>query len=760
MLASIYSLSNPISTLSRLIYTHKIWVDSTKLDPKGVKKDNIEFLIDQATDRQEERNFVGIMEKYLLLQESVAENIDIIKNNDIVWLGMFNLGLESPLGFFKHVNTDDFCTKTDFATYLMEIYDKYNPVVKQGIENIVFFRHAPFEFPFMIQTGQEGTKIINPFSDSIVSINSWLEKKHKSLLGDYERYYDDDQRLENYNVAESVFSIKKFNEQVNKEPYYLETLYYTYKSKYQDTIFNVPSMDDFKRLCDTAISLNREILKQKYSSILKELNIRVYDGFMTQGNIANDLIEGIIRNNLPELEKHIIGVKLLQDTKNIPIRGVLEPQALNRLSGWLNAKYGNSNEAVIIKQKAFHERHELFTSSKYPYIYAGGDVKDIEGELSEIPYSMVKKLEDDIIKYQVRISPIEVIIYFLNENNFPVHADKNADKSWQKTKKEMVKPLDISLLFNDSIRMTRPSNTSHECPFIKYINVMEREYPFEIEKNDEAISGSIRHKIANELGEDQKYFLDKLGIEPMDRSKYCEVPIKNYYKPTQHDWNLAVDELEKRLSKSNNPLFAMTIDKIEGLQEQDVTIDDGGRPDAVAITGDNPIIIDFKRRVARYYPVQYFFKQASRYGLMVINGLKLDADRIYTVIVQTPFSSTKYLDTISGTDTKEFLRSFYTKKPLIDKGNYRHEKIRIKEIMLNSGFMRDIKTDWIIEWVMNKHLFGLNEKLGMKCRETYTEDLCNRCYANSTLDFRCNYLLTGRQERWESIEELLAQAHQ
>jgi len=61
---------------------------------------------------------------------------------------------------------------------------------------------------------------------------------------------------------------------------------------------------------------------------------------------------------------------------------------------------------------------------------------------------------------------------------------------------------------------------------------------------------------------------------------------------------------------------------------------------------------------------------------------------------------------------------------------------------------------------MNKHLFGLNEKLGMKCRETYTEDLCNRCYANSTLDFRCNYLLTGRQERWESIEELLAQAHQ
>ncbi len=759
MLASIYSLSNPISTFSRLSYANECFIDPSKIFPKGHKTGTLEFLVDQANDRKEEKIFQRVMEKYLLLNNAVAENLHKIKDKDLIWLGMFNLGLESPLGFFKHVNTDDFCTKTDFATYLMDIYMQSSPEVQEAMGNIVFYRHGPFEFPFMIKEDERGVKIVNPFFEEIGKINSLLEERGKTPLGDNERYYDDDQRLENYNVAATVFSIKKFNEQVNKEPYYLETLYYIYKSKYQETLYNVQDMDEFKRLCEAAIAMNREILKQKYATIFKELDLKVYDGFFTAGNVANDVVDGIIKNEMPGLKKHIIGGMVLQDTKNIPIRGVLEAQALNRLSGYLNAKYGDiGSEPAVFKQKAFSTRHELHTSASHPYIYAGEETSDIEKELKDISADDIRKLERDIIKYQVRISPIEVVVYFLNENNFPVHGDLRADKTWQKTKQGKVMPLDISSLFDESPRMTRPSNSSQKCPFIKYINVIEKEYPFEIKKNDAAISGSVRHKIANELGVNQKNFLEKIGLTLIDRGKYCEVSIRNNFSPTQYDWNLAVGLLDGKYSETGNPLYMMAIDKIDELQDQNITIDDGGRPDAVLITGNSPIIVDFKRRVSRYYPVPSFFEQASRYGMMVINGLKLDTDRMYVAIVQTPYSSTKYLDIASDIDTKDFMKSFYVNKPLFDKGNYRHEKIRMREISLESAFMDKVKAEWISEWVMNKHMFSIDESLGLKARESYAGTLCDKCFSNTKLDYRCNYILTGRQEPWPDFEQILAEA--
>ncbi|GIU69422.1 MAG: hypothetical protein KatS3mg002_0658 [Candidatus Woesearchaeota archaeon] len=749
MLASVHSLSNPLSAFSRLYYTHEKWINPEKLLIKNHEKKNLEFLIEQALDDNERKKYSGSVEKYLLINEAVRENIHKIKNNDIIWLGLYNLGLESPLGFFKHVNTDDFCTKTDFARYLIEIYMKSDKSVQEAMEQIIFYRHGPFEFPFTIKRDSKGVKIINPFIEEVKKINYFLKKRGKTPLGDNERYYHDDNRLENYNIAASIFSIKKFNEQVNKEPYYLEALFHSYNGRYERTKYVIRNISDFKKLCETAISLNREILRQKYSAIFSDLELKTYDAFMIEGNVANELINGIIKKYNKDLKKHIIGEKLLQNTKNIPIRGFLESQALNRLSGYLNAKYGIPNSIpAIIETKKFHKRHDLFISRDYPYIYAGENTTDIDSEIKEISDEDIKKLENDIIKYQVRISPIEVIIYFLNENNFPVYSDSNKDKTWQNLKKGKVMPLDISIIKDDSARITRPSNCSVKCSFLKYINVVEKNYPFEIKKEDSAVSGSLRHKIANQIGENQKKFLERIGLEAIDRDKYCEVKIKTYYRPKEHDWNITEEFLKKKYLKTENKLYAMALEKITILKDSDTVIDDGGSPDAVLIMDNSPIIVDFKRRVARYYPVPSFFEQAARYGLMIVNELNIDTDRIYTVIVQTPFSSTKYLDMLSFDDTKDFLSSL-NKRTIFDKGNYRHEKIRIKEIMLNSNFINKVKAEWISEWIINKHLFLNNESLGMLERQYHKNYLCKNCFANTEKDFRCNYLLTGRMHPWE-----------
>ena len=191
MLPSINSISSPISALARLLYTNMSFLDVDDLISKGiagVRNDDLEFLIDQALHRQDSSIFIGTLEKFKQYMDEMYFSVPKLSGKDIMLLGGANKGLYSEIGFLKHVNADDFCTKTDVAPAIVDIYDQYADKVKKGIrENTVFWRIAPFDMPFVIRDSKKETYIINPFHDRVQFVNSVMQEKNKAGLGDFRR---------------------------------------------------------------------------------------------------------------------------------------------------------------------------------------------------------------------------------------------------------------------------------------------------------------------------------------------------------------------------------------------------------------------------------------------------------------------------------------------------------------------------------------------------------------------------------------------
>jgi hypothetical protein len=752
MLSSINSISSPISALARLLYTNMSFLDVDGLISKGiagVRSDDLEFLIEQALDRQHSNMFVGTLEKFRRYMDEIYYSIPKLAGKDIILLGAANKGLYSEIGFLKHVNTDDFCTKTDVAPAIVDIYDQYADKVKKGIrENAVFWRIAPFDMPFLIRDSKKETYIINPFHDRVQSVNSNMQDKDKTGLGDFKRYKSDGQREESYSISEVIFSIKKFHKAF-PEHNYLEALYDDYSSTYAETIYGNISIEYFQKLCESAIRINREILKRKYENIFGRLDIDKVYGYFIAGDVANDILSLIEKDGA--YEKSIIGEKLLQDTKYMPLLDVLEPQALNRLSGWFNAKYGDETTSPVIVQKRVpQERHELHRSLKHPYIYTGMPAENLDELLEDVPTDQLAALEKDVAKYQFRISPIEVHLYFLNVNNYRVYTDKEfgaVDKTWSNIRGgSKVQPLLIRDVERQETKYIRPSNQSQKCEYSKYLSVRgTSDLDIVIESNDYAKAGTLLHKISNTLDAGQQRFLGDVGLMQMERLSYSEVPIAFEFKPTEKDFINASMHLEKRFANTHNPLYSDALDRLSMLDNTNLTILDNGSPDGVAIIEDSriPVIIDFKRRIGRYFPVHSFFEQTVRYAFAVIQSKKLETDRFYSVIIQTPYSSIKY-----GTRTDFF-----------DKGNYRHQKIVVQEIMLNSAFTDKVRVDMLSEYVTNKIFFG-DPRLGLLARELYKHEHCDNCFQNKNNDYRCRYILEGAKKIWDKSPLLLSSGGQ
>ena len=715
----------------------------------GVRNDDLEFLIDQALHRQDSSIFIGTLEKFKQYMDEMYFSVPKLSGKDIMLLGGANKGLYSEIGFLKHVNADDFCTKTDVAPAIVDIYDQYADKVKKGIrENTVFWRIAPFDMPFVIRDSKKETYIINPFHDRVQFVNSVMQEKNKAGLGDFRRYKTDGQREESYSISEIIFSIKKFHEAF-PEHNYLETLHDIYNNTYAETIYGNIDIEYFQKLCESSIRINREILKRKYENIFSRLDIDKVYGYFIAGDVANSILSSIEKNGI--YEKSIVGEKLLQDTKYMPLLDVLEPQALNRLSGWFNAKYGDETTSpVIVKKRVPEERHELHRSLKHPYIYTGMPAENLDDLLEDVPTDQLDALEKDVAKYQFRISPIEVHLYFLNVNNYRVYTDKEfggIDKTWSNVRAgSKVQPLLIRDIERREAKSIRPSNQSLKCEYSKYISVRgTSNLDIVVESNDYAKAGTLLHKISNTLDAGQQRFLEKVGLLQLHRLSYSEVPITFEYKPTEKDFINTSMHFEKRFANTHNPLYSDALERLSLLENSNLTIFDNGSPDGVAIIEDSgiPVIIDFKRRIGRYSPPTSFFEQTARYAFAVIQSKNLNTDRFYSVIIQTPYSSIKY-----GTRTDFF-----------DKGHYRHQKIVIKEIMLDSEFTDKVRADMLSEYVTNKMFFG-DPSLGLLARELYKRTNCDNCFQNKNNDYRCRYFLEGVKKVWDKYPPLLSSGGQ
>ena len=69
MIPTIHILSNPIGSLAKLLYTNSNFFNLNSLKPSGVRKADLEFLLEYGLGRQKDTRFTKIFEKYKLYMD-------------------------------------------------------------------------------------------------------------------------------------------------------------------------------------------------------------------------------------------------------------------------------------------------------------------------------------------------------------------------------------------------------------------------------------------------------------------------------------------------------------------------------------------------------------------------------------------------------------------------------------------------------------------------------------------------------------------
>lgn len=732
MIPTIHSISNPIKAISVISYINESVVELRK--PKNVNPERFE-IIKELVNKKINTRFRNTWENYYEYQNKVLENIHKVQGKEVIFLDMENQCLSDDFGKRIRLCYDDFSTKTEVSSEIIKVYQQYPRKLREIVEDIKWLRISPFLFPFQIQEN----KIINPFKKEAKTIEQIMNSKGKRGFGDQIRNLYDIRREENYKFSQGAFSFQEFRNIVNTTGS-LDSLVQEHNENkhYSKKI----DRNEYLELSKAAMAINRDLLVQKFSYIIKELGLKEINSYMIEKAIGKKIIQQVSKET--GIPIRTPGIKLLLNTKTMPSGAELEAQALNRLSGWLSAKYTPGAEPIIIKNKTVKEEMKKISNPELPYLRTiSTDKTFVERVKKEIDPEGLKALEKDIKDYQFSVDSMELIILKLNKYNFPVFLDDNKETQWKDCRKDsIIDPLDltkISQTISSDKYLTRPSNCSAYCDLAKYISVQQEvNWPTEIEDNFFAKSGTARHEIANEIDSNQWKVLREYGIEGIKRKKYCEVPLVHEFKPDHKQWERAEDYILELIEKNKlNEYYPELLKMFKKLRSEKPIIYDAGSPDGVSIIRDSkkPIVMDIKRRMKTRYPTQSFFQQTARYGLGIIKNLNLEIDSFYSVIIQTPFHQNKFADTESKTN----------------KGNYRGQAIVIREIKIDSEFLRNVERDLIIEYVNN---YTLRENKDLRhsiidWEKNHSKKYgCKTCFSNQKEDYKCNYLMTGRKMPW------------
>ncbi len=746
MLAAFDVHSNPISAFYRMLFINRPFIDINNLQARGVRKENLEYLVESGLDRQHDARFLGKVMKYAEYIQEMEQSLNLLQGKEIVFLDFTNLQLQNSFGKYRKIAVDDFDNTTAVAKVLMEQSSLLEPFLQDCIgDDVVFFRMSTYDFPFIIEPRKSNPYVLNPFYQSVHRINKSYHNAGRTALGSFIRFLNQAPHApsaRNYESNSAIFSIDKYHKQIRTNgAVFFESSYQEYRA-----ILNIDiDREEYKRLCESAILLNREIIKKKYSTLLQRLGVKTAHLFMLEGDVGKPLLEKIGEDT--GIRMHTIGGKLLTDTKYKPQGKILEPQSLNRFFGWLTAHFhGDTTQSLVTARTPVDIPIPLEESAQYPFIKFGkGASLAAETALARVPKEEFTLLKKDIIHYQFRILPIEMVLYALNKENFYVYTDQRVEKSWREVLGgNTVHPLYISDLQDIETsfkRDTRPSNSSSKCALQQYISMLPPGvFPSDIQPNDHSRSGTLIHFISNAAEDDERELLKeefkKMDVTVLARKDYCEVPILHRYTPSTRELEYTLEKLMIMEKNSESILPKLLREEFESLPKDGLVIKDGGSPDAVAIIKETlePVIIDYKRRVARRTPVESFFRQTARYALSIIDNKKLDVKKFYLAIIQTPYTPLVQSQT-----------------PTYDHGNYRDQVIRIREVSLNSPFVLDVKAGIIIEY-LNRRVFKNNPDAAIQFQAEQRETQCDNCLINKPQDYKCAWLLAHRKEPWSNTE--------
>lgn len=729
-LSSTHLLSNPIGSLSKLLFTQQAFINDFNFKVNGLKKDLNQDLIARALERFDDKKFTSSLEKYSLYMNAVDESLNRFKNKHVIFLDLLAPTLVSKETNFRRSGVDDFNGLNRFPDYLFEkIYLTASSKVKEALkEEIIFWRLSPYDFPFRFDE-VKGTPIIrNLFEEEGKEISDYLSAKNKSTLGNQSRLYKEHMAIGNYKFSPALYSVMSFRKNLRLAGG-LELLMSSYKKVYGDI-----TREEFIKRAEGSARINYALLKEKYKNIISRLEPNKTTAYMLKSTKSYDLLSSIQDIEIP-------GNGLTSPARTISFSGELGDAAFGRLAGYLRALYDPTGPLPKIDTEKKTTILEEGRSQVYPYSI--NLVKsDIDTSFEKYDLNSRLFLENDVRNYQFGVQSMESILYDLNTHDYKVILpDGRIGRLRELVGESKIQPFDVRGIRRGERGLTRPSNSSGKCEISFVLSMKEENFwPNEIKNNKASQSGLALHHLGNEVSTNQKKYLSTIGLKPLSRTAYCEVPLCYEFNLTNKQWNNFEDLIDLKIANTENDFYKELKKYYIDARNKNISFKDGGSPDGVLMIENEkaPMIVDFKRRMSLFYPVQSFFTQISRYALALKHNIKDIGDHFYLNIVQRPFSPNQFLG----------------REANIDSGIYRKPTQVIKRVDYDSEYIDSVYERVAFETLCAK-LINEKPEIALNLRTIYNSKLknskvsCDNCFSNQQEDFKCNYLFTGKKTPWE-----------
>ncbi len=729
MIDSVHILSDPLRTMSVLIYLHQGFVDPLEVRPHGVRSDDLEFLLEESFQRWDSR-FIGVWEKELMYMQGdkdfpgVLNTLERLRKRPLIVFDSVNLCLEDKHGRLKKSGVDDFSSTTEVAPLIMRLYTHG---LEQSLQDTMGLRFVPVDFPFEIGSQGDSVWIENVFRDIAENTSRHMIAKNKRPFGDSIRYRGAIDSESNYLFHPSIISPTDM-----KERFGLAGFLELNHSKVYETI---PDIDDYKRLVIAAVKYNREFLKHKYRRVFEIISPESVIAYMLQGDIGREILDDT-RDILQDARVITPGGGLLQNTKFKPVRGVLEPQAIFRLVGYYTAILGSKGIQlkVDLDDSEYEPSKGIYRTARYPFIIALGP-SNLEEKISEIPEQELAAFRQDAKNFEVAAETIEdIIARRLNKGNFTVHTRFAKEVPWREIRSDkLVLPHRIADLSNQELvdqRTVRPSNSHSKCAFAKWLGMFPPEHWEGMRSTHEAMSGNAIHQIGCQLQTDEYLQFVEWGLPSIPRREYCEVPLAHFVEPSEYQLEIAENVVEQvRQTNPLNPIYQKIEQRLQRRQDLDNIID-GGQPDAVAEVGNSIILLDYKRLMYTFYPKKSILRQMSRYWMMVDDLENASSEVFYLGIIQTPFSALRIMNKSQSFPQR-----------------YRPMKLNLHQF--TRDYIDHIVADVVIEHLGNQ-IISEDAELGWSIRHhSQRMGLCENCFSNIEESPKCRYTLEGVMKPWD-----------
>jgi len=649
-------------------------IDFQRLKVSKKRTLTLESKLEKAVSEGKNPFLRGRLSRYESNNREIKRNLDNLKKYDpVIFIPGVSCKPARKGNIPKKVSIDPQADEFFLTDKILE-RAKHVP---EAWENILFWPVSPVMWPFIVK---DGRAIEHPLPETINKINRELNKKKKITFGSLTKTLDSRFNMPNYTFYESLFDSKKaLNYLISWSPQ-LNELFKKHKK-----------MEGVEKEMRDLSYLNNALMISAFGSIINSLKPKNLYGYFMKTSYSNNIFSS--------LQKHYgVKINILDCMRNAFLSpfGECDDSAVGLLEGLVLSLYQKKTRQIVKGSSKMGKKDEVtrIPSLKchyYPFYLCADQrkcdkvsllcAKDLIETLDKETLELIYK---DTTKFHYGFQGIEEIICrLITEDDHYVTNTAGLHTSWLKERGDQkIKPLPIKSE-KEFIGDLRASSLYNKCDLARIISGYQDLIPINVEKNDFAKIGTGEHIIAFTQKEDgylPNKVLEKVGLKPVDRRKYCE-----------------------RFVTHKHGGITVT-----------------GHLDAGILIGDNIGIIDMKRTYTRNQKYQLL-----TYALSVNQKLGINPEKYYLI-----FAHRGYSGEVGKEKPPIYIRSGSYRSPVITIVTVKNDDPLID--MLHKRIKDIYSADKKI--LNNKEEMYIRKKVGEKT------EICSTCLSDTKQ--YCDYLFS------------------